>query len=165
MKASRRRRSPGEYAMGRSCLGYMWILLMTMMYTFLFDSSSTDDAPEPQRLEPVGVQGREVDDRVGPDRDADERGAPPLIVPSATAASPAWSACGKTGGRSCRPRPSGGLGVSPELVARSVALPRLQDGCMWATKFNCLRRAQFGSSSSNLKSVRPFEPRTRPFQP
>ena len=49
--------------------------------TFLFDSRSTDDAPEPQRLEPVGVQGREVDDRVGPDRYADERGAPPLIVP------------------------------------------------------------------------------------
>ncbi len=27
-------------------------------------SSSADDPPEPHRLEPVGVQGREVDDRV-----------------------------------------------------------------------------------------------------
>ena len=49
------------------------------MCTFLFDSRSTDDPPEPQRLEPVGVQGREVDDRVRPDRYADERGAPPLV--------------------------------------------------------------------------------------
>ena len=47
--------------------------------TFLFDSRPADDAPEPQRLEPVGVEGREVDDRVRPDRYADERGAPPLV--------------------------------------------------------------------------------------
>ena len=48
--------------------------------TFLFDSRPADDPPEPQRLEPVGVEGREVDDRVGPDRDADERPAPPLVI-------------------------------------------------------------------------------------
>ena len=42
---------------------------------FMCISSTPDDAPEPQRLEPVGVQGREVDDRISPHRDADERGA------------------------------------------------------------------------------------------
>ena len=30
----------------------------------------------------VGVEGREVDDRVRPDRDADERPAPPLVIGS-----------------------------------------------------------------------------------
>ena len=53
---------------------------MFMCATFLFDSRPADDPPEPQRLEPVGVEGREVDDRVGPDRDADERPAPPLVI-------------------------------------------------------------------------------------
>ena len=47
---------------------------------FMCISSPADDPPEPQRLEPVGVEGREVDDRVGPDRDADERPAPPLVI-------------------------------------------------------------------------------------
>ena len=49
---------------------------------FMCISSTPDDAPEPQRLEPVGVQGREVDDRVCPDGDADERGAHSLITPA-----------------------------------------------------------------------------------
>ena len=72
-EASRRRRSPGEYAM-------MWQCGFSSCVHILFDSRSTDDAPEPQRLEPVRVQRREVDDRVGPDRDADERPAPPLVI-------------------------------------------------------------------------------------
>ena len=37
---------------------------------FMCISSTPDDAPEPQRLEPVGVEGREVDDRVRPHRHA-----------------------------------------------------------------------------------------------
>ena len=49
---------------------------------FMCISSSADHAPEPQRLEPVGVEGREVDDRVGPYRYADERGAHSLITPA-----------------------------------------------------------------------------------
>ena len=44
------------------------------------NSGPADDPPEPQRLEPVGVEGREVDGRVGPDRDADEGPAPPLVI-------------------------------------------------------------------------------------
>ena len=49
---------------------------------FMCISSSADDPPEPQRLEPVGVQGREVDDRVRPNCDTDERGAHSLITPA-----------------------------------------------------------------------------------
>ena len=76
-EASRRRRSPGEYAMGHSRLGFRAICGFSC--TFLFDSRSTDDPPEPHRLEPVRVQCREVDDRVGPNGDAHERGAPSLV--------------------------------------------------------------------------------------
>jgi len=50
------------------------------VHILVFDSRPADDPPEPERLEPVGVQRREVDDRVGPDRDADERPAPPLVI-------------------------------------------------------------------------------------
>ena len=64
-EASRRRRSPGEYAM-------MWQWGFSHVCKFLFDSRPADDPPEPQRLEPVGVQGREVDDRVRPNSDADD---------------------------------------------------------------------------------------------
>ena len=52
------------------------------MILFMCISSSADDPPEPHRLEPVGVQGREVDDRVRPNSDADERGAHSLITPA-----------------------------------------------------------------------------------
>ena len=48
---------------------------------FMCISSSMDDPPESHRLEPVGVQCREVEERVGPNRDADESGAHSLVVP------------------------------------------------------------------------------------
>ena len=52
-EASRRRRSPGEYAMMWQCRFCVHILV--------FDSRPADDPPEPERLEPVGVQRREVE--------------------------------------------------------------------------------------------------------
>ena len=100
------RRSPGEYAM-------MW---QCSCLHFLFDSRPADDPPEPQRLEPVGVEGREVDDRVGPYRYADERGAHSLIVPGGAL-----------------------LLVLERLLARRS---RFTKRLMWATKFNRLRRAR-----------------------